>query len=87
VEGLKHNLLSVRQMCDQGFDFTFNSKSCEIGNSDISKLVEFFSDGNIYILDGSKIEKHCIGKINKRWLWHKRLGHINFDKLVKVKSC
>jgi hypothetical protein len=30
VEDMKHNLLSVSQMCDQGHKLTFNSKKCEI---------------------------------------------------------
>ena len=28
VYGLKHNLLSVSQMCDQGNEVVFNSKEC-----------------------------------------------------------
>ena len=30
VEDLKHNLLSVSQMCDQGHKVTFDSQKCEI---------------------------------------------------------
>jgi hypothetical protein len=30
VEYMKHNLLSVSQMCDQGHKVTFDSKKCEI---------------------------------------------------------
>jgi hypothetical protein len=30
VEDMKHNLLSVSQMCDQGHKVTFNSQKCEI---------------------------------------------------------
>ena len=30
VDGLKHNLLSVSQLCDKGFSVTFNSQSCLI---------------------------------------------------------
>jgi hypothetical protein len=30
VEDMKHNLLSVIQMCDQGHKITFNSQKCEI---------------------------------------------------------
>jgi hypothetical protein len=33
VEGLKHNLLSVSQKCDQGYNLTFHSKGCEIRKS------------------------------------------------------
>jgi hypothetical protein len=40
VENMKHNLVSVRQMCDQGNKLIFNSKESEIrimqtsGNND-----------------------------------------------------
>jgi hypothetical protein len=30
VEGLKDNLISVIQMCDQGYNLTFHSKGCVI---------------------------------------------------------
>jgi hypothetical protein len=30
VEDLKHNLLSVSQMCDQGHKITFDSRKCDI---------------------------------------------------------
>lgn len=30
VEGMKHNLLSMSQMCDKAYKFTFDSKGCQI---------------------------------------------------------
>ena len=30
VEGLKHNLLSINQLCDRGYQVTFRTNSCEI---------------------------------------------------------
>jgi hypothetical protein len=30
VEDMKHNILSVIQMCDQGHKITFNSQKCDI---------------------------------------------------------
>jgi hypothetical protein len=30
VEDMKHNILSVSQICDQGHKVTFNSQKCEI---------------------------------------------------------
>jgi hypothetical protein len=27
-----------------------------------------------------------MGKIDDRWLWHRRMGHINFDNLVKINT-
>jgi len=29
-------------------------------------------------------ERYFLGKDDKSWLWHKIMGHINFDNLVKV---
>ncbi|XP_049414790.1 uncharacterized protein LOC125877580 [Solanum stenotomum] len=34
VEGLKHNLLSISQLCDAGFQVTFNTSSCIINHSE-----------------------------------------------------
>jgi transposase InsO family protein len=39
---------------------------------------------NIYILDEVKGEKCCMGQIIQIFLWHRRMGHINFDNLVKI---
>lgn len=52
VEGLKHNLLSVSQMCDKGCKFTFDLKGCEIKKENNGKLVieGNTTDGNVYNL-------------------------------------
>lgn len=34
VEGLKHNLLSISQLCDKGFQVSFSSQSCIIEHKD-----------------------------------------------------
>jgi hypothetical protein len=39
VEDMKQNLLSVRQMCDQGHILVFDSKKCEIRKTKSRKLV------------------------------------------------
>ena len=39
VEGLKHNLLSVSQMCDQGTEVIFRSNGCSVRDLDIGKTV------------------------------------------------
>ena len=47
------------------------------------------SKGNVYNLkDITNTNNHedvfLMGQVNESWLWHKRLGHLNFDNLVKV---
>jgi hypothetical protein len=39
VEDMKHSLLSVIQMCDQGHKVTFDSQKCEIRREGSRKLV------------------------------------------------
>ena len=53
VEDLKHNILSVNKMCDQGYNLIFNSRKCEIREVDLGRLVATTtrSPNNIYILD------------------------------------
>jgi hypothetical protein len=53
VEDLKHNLLSVSKMCDQGYTLTFDSRRCKIKKEDSGRLVATATrrPSNIYILD------------------------------------
>jgi hypothetical protein len=41
------------------------------------------SSRNIYVLSEIGNEKCCLGKEDESWLWHKRMGYIQFDNLVK----
>jgi hypothetical protein len=86
VEDMKHNILSVSQMCDQGHKVTFNSQKCEIRKEGSGKLVATAArtSSNIYVLNEIGNEKCCLGKEDESWLWHRRMGHMHFDNLVKV---
>jgi hypothetical protein len=59
VEDLKHNLLSVRKMCDQGYTLTFDSRKCKIRENNSGRLVSTATrrSNNIYILDMKKRER------------------------------
>jgi hypothetical protein len=83
---MKHNILSVSQMCDQGHKVTFESQKCEIRKEGSGKLVATAArtSSNIYVLSKIGNEKCCLGKEDESWLWHRRMGHMHFDNLVKV---
>ena len=34
VDGLRHNLLSISQFCDNGYDVLFNKNNCTVINTD-----------------------------------------------------
>jgi hypothetical protein len=86
VEDMKHNLLSVIQMCDQGHKVTFDSQKREIRKEGSGKLIATTArtSNNIYVLSEIGNEKCILGKEDESWLWHRRMSHIHFDNLVKV---
>eukprot|EP00253_Pinus_taeda_P003434 PITA_03434 len=56
VDGLKHNLLSVSQMCDQGNEVVFRSNRCVVHELDTGEIVikGTRTPNNLYILKGGQ---------------------------------
>ncbi|PKU72573.1 hypothetical protein MA16_Dca008630 [Dendrobium catenatum] len=55
VDGLKHNLLSISQLCDKGFIINFLANSCTMSlNNNI--VFEGKRINNVYMLDLNNIE-------------------------------
>lgn len=56
VDGLKLNLLSVSQMCDQGNEVVFRSNGCVVHELDIGETMikAIRTPNNLYILKGGK---------------------------------
>lgn len=56
VDGLKHNLLSINQLCDNGNSVCFTTEKCIISNKETEKLVlNGYKKGNVYIVDFNSI--------------------------------
>lgn len=74
-------------MCSRGYNLVFQDGGCEIkkGSFDTLVVVGTRTKGNVYQLKGGGF-RNFISQINKIWLWHRRMGHINFDSLVKINS-
>jgi hypothetical protein len=43
------------------------------------------TENNVYVLKEEKEECH-LSKYDESWLWNRRLGHLNFDHLIKLKN-
>jgi hypothetical protein len=89
VDGLKHNLLSISQLCDKGYNVIFKSIMCIIVNEiDNQVLFVAFRNENVYTIDFDSMtskESICLAAINENsWLWHRRLGHVNMELLSKL---
>ena len=88
VDGLKHNLLSISQLCDKGFKIEFNKNFCLISEAKSGEVVHIGKRvGKVYMLNIEHVfhELSCfVSKIDDSWLWHHRVGHINVHHLNHI---
>ena len=85
IKGLKANLLSITQICDEDFLLQFSKKGCIIINEE-----------GIQVLEGNRTKNNCYGvvptapiscrsaPVDMLELWHHRFGHANFKQVAKV---
>nr|GEV61288.1 retrovirus-related Pol polyprotein from transposon TNT 1-94 [Tanacetum cinerariifolium] len=87
VEGLGHNLFSVRQFCDSDLEVAFRQHTCFICNLDGVDLLTGSRGNNLYTLSlGDMMASSPICLLSKAsktksWLWHRRLSHLNFGAI------
>ena len=76
VDGLKENLLSISQICDNGLNVLFIKYECEIFDGGGECMcVGVRTANNCYGLTPSKSNKCFSAKIDQVDLWHQQLGH------------
>jgi hypothetical protein len=90
MEGLKANLLSISQFCDNDLVVQFSKKECNIFDSSGKWLMggERIAD-NCYGLPGLTVDPQIFcnkATIDYSELWHQRLGHLNFTDMLKIAS-
>ena len=88
VDGLKHNLLSISQLCYRGNEVWFTKESCVIFDKTTGNILLIGNrKGNVYVADFNStsseemtclFSKACAEEI---WLWHKKLSHLNFKTM------
>jgi len=91
MDGLKHNLLSVSQLCDKNNLVVFSPKRCLVVNMNIGYVVlRGKRHKNVYKGCISSIPQNnltCLSALNDDvMLWHKRLGHVSLSLLNKLVS-
>ena len=85
IKGLKANLLSITQICDEDFLVEFSRKGCVI-----------LSEDGVQVLKGLRTIDNCYGvvpkpnvscwsaQVNLLELWHQRFRHANYKQIAKV---
>ena len=89
VDGLKHNLLSISQLCDSGYDVVFQANLCIVKNLKTGKeLLTGVRTRNVYTVQLSNLSNHtCLASFEEdKWLWHRRVGHANMQLISKLVS-
>jgi len=91
VDGLKHNLLSVSQLCDKDSLVVFTSNRCLVVSMDIGDIMlRGKGHKNVYNVCISSLPQNtltCLSALNDdAILWHKRPGHASLSLLNKLIS-
>ena len=89
VEGLKHSLLSISQLCYRGYKITFEPEQCIIVDSESTETIVVGKRvSTVYMLNVSSIiPMNCLlSRDDESWLWHRRLAHIHMHHLNRIVS-
>jgi hypothetical protein len=90
IELLDYNLLFISQLCSMNYNYLFTNKGVTIfRRNDGSFAFKGVLRGKFYLVDFSSDElelETCLieKKTNMRWLWHRRLAHVDMRNLSKL---
>ena len=67
VDGLKHNLLSINQLCDESLRVILDDSTCDVDKKNNSCVLSDFRDNNVYIIDMMNLNCNitCLSAINE----------------------
>ena len=52
IDGLKHNLLSISQLCDKSYKVLFDKNACHLYDIDITNIIaKGYRKNNIYMIN------------------------------------
>ncbi|XP_057664430.1 uncharacterized protein LOC130898869 [Diorhabda carinulata] len=90
VPGLAANLLSVSTIVKKGHNVIFYDKGCDIQNAKGEVICNAVLKNNLYVMNISGEEVHLTSSAvnsNDTYLWHLRMGHLNFSDIKKLPNC
>nr|GEZ64504.1 retrovirus-related Pol polyprotein from transposon TNT 1-94 [Tanacetum cinerariifolium] len=87
VNGLKHNLISISQLCDANFKLSFTKTQGTILNEKVEVILIAPRRRDVYVIDMSSYNTdnnayfYAKASPSVNWLWHKRLPYLNFKTI------
>lgn len=83
VEGLKTNLISISQLCDEGMSVKFNKEKCMVIDQQQNKILEGRrSQDNCYMITSGRT--CCVTISGTTDIWHQKLGHPSLRAMQKL---
>ncbi|XP_058784316.1 uncharacterized protein LOC131659095 [Vicia villosa] len=91
VKGLTANLISISQLCDQGFNVRFTKDECVITNEENMEVMKGVrSKDNCYLWEPKTTSYPSVCSMAKEEkevkLWHQKLGHLHLRGMNKIIS-
>ncbi|GKB31355.1 retrovirus-related pol polyprotein from transposon TNT 1-94 [Tanacetum coccineum] len=89
VNGLKHNLIGISQLCDANFKVLFTKTQGTIFNQN-NEVVLITPRKDVYVIDKTSYNEEsnaCFfskASNSVNWLWHKRLSYLNLKNIYKL---
>ena len=82
VDRLMHNLLSISQLSENGYDIIFNQNSCKaVSQKDGTILFNGKRKNKIYKIKLYELKSQNVKCLlfvnNEQWVWHRRFGHVS----------
>jgi len=87
VPKLGANLLSVAKIVNMGNSVVFNKNGCSIYNSEEELITCTPQQNGVYKIAATENKAFVVMQPDTdAMLWHRRLGHVNYQTLVKMKN-
>ncbi|WVZ71036.1 hypothetical protein U9M48_019663 [Paspalum notatum var. saurae] len=90
VRNLGFNLVSVSQLLDEGFEVHFKKGACCVLDAEETLVCSLLAFGQVFRVDLTSVSGpvRCLVASPSAdiWKWHRRLGHLSFDLLVRLSS-
>ncbi|WVZ80272.1 hypothetical protein U9M48_027763 [Paspalum notatum var. saurae] len=90
VRNLGFNLVSVSQLLDEGFEVRFKKGACRILDAEETLVCSLLPFGQVFRVDLTSVSGPacCLVASPSADIlkWHRRLGHLSFDLLVRLSS-
>ncbi|WJX19410.1 hypothetical protein P8452_09112 [Trifolium repens] len=90
VKGLKANLISISQLCDQGLKVDFTKNECLVTSNKGELLMKGErSKDNCYLwipLETAHSTTCNVSQTDEANLWHQKLGHLHLRGMIKLIS-